>query len=256
MPTNREARDTDVQPSRDGSADLIKKDEAKAARKAFMLEFGARCEQLRGKTPVADIAAELGVHRNTVWNIERGESLPDAYEVVRLAQIFRTTVPALLGMTDVANWAERSEHAVQIDNYIFVPHFDIQASAGTGSFQDVGHVVTMRPFDAGYIRGELGITHDDIGLCGITGNSGEPILHSRDTVMVDFRDTSVMTEGLHIVRLDGLPLLKKLQRLPGKVLRVSSNNDSYAPFDIVGGEDSQRDFEVIGRVRWAGVTFR
>lgn len=234
----------------------VRKEDQDEARRKFKAEFAERCVTLRGRRPVADVAAQLGVHRNTLWNIERGETLPDAFELTRLAEIYRTTVSAMLGHTQLGSWAERSEHAVQVDNFVFVPHFDVQASAGHGSFQDVGNVVAMRPFDSGYIRGELGISHEDIGLCGVTGNSGEPILHSRDTVLVDFRDRSVMIEGLHIVRLDGLPLLKKLQRLPGKVLRVSSNNEEYAPFDIIGGEDNQRDFEVIGRVRWAGVTFR
>lgn len=212
--------------------------------------------QLRGKIQVSEVAAKLGVHRNTIWNIEGGKSLPDAYELLQLAELFHTSVGALLGRPEQSLVPERSTQAVEMENFVFVPHFDIQASAGSGSFQDIGHVTAMRPFDSAYIRGELGIGHDDLGLCGVIGNSGEPVLHSGDTVLVDFHDRSVMVEGLHIVRMDGMPLLKKLQRLPGKVIRVSSHNPAYAPFDVVADEESQRDFEVIGRVRWAGLSFR
>jgi phage repressor protein C with HTH and peptisase S24 domain len=92
-------------------------------------------------------------------------------------------------------------------------------------------------------------------MCSVTGTSAMPDLKPRDTVMVDLRDRSVANEGLHIVRLDDALMLKKLQRLPGKVLRVSSKNPEYPPFEIRSFEESQRDFEVIGRVRWGGITY-
>lgn len=43
--------------------------------------------------------------------------------------------------------------------------------------------------------------------------------------------------------------------LPGRVLRVSSHNPAYEPFDIHDTDGASRDFAVMGRVRWAGITF-
>lgn len=229
-----------------------------ARRKAYMTEVGQRCRIARGSMALNDAAARIGVHRNTLWNIERGDSLPDAMELDELARLYTTTVAALLGHDDAVAPApvQRNVRAVELGGVVYVPHFDIQASAGTGEFQDIERVIAMRPFDATYIRGDLGIQHFDLALCWVIGNSGEPVLHSRDTVMVDLRDRQVLTEGTHIVRMDNANFIKKLERRPGRVIRVSSNNDAYEPFDIIGGDDSQRDFEVIGRVRWAGVTFQ
>eukprot|EP00456_Euglypha_rotunda_P029182 TRINITY_DN228_c0_g1_i4.p2 TRINITY_DN228_c0_g1~~TRINITY_DN228_c0_g1_i4.p2 ORF type:complete len:115 (-),score=20.01 TRINITY_DN228_c0_g1_i4:650-994(-) len=113
----------------------------------------------------------------------------------------------------------------------------------------------MRPFDAKYIRGTLGIAHNDLALITVVGSSMQPSLKSKDTVLLDLHANQVQTEGIHAIRIDGALLVKKVQRLPGRTLRISSENPAYESFDIVGTEEIERDFSVIGRVRWGGVTF-
>lgn len=229
------------------------------ARDVFMKEFGQRCRQARGTMAIEAAASLIGVHRNTIWNIERGDSLPDAFDLETIAKAYKTTPEKLLNGDHtgkrLASLVEKSVHAVEQDGFVYVPLFDIRVSAGNGAFSDLEAVVAMRPFEAGFIRRDLGITHNEIAMTGVVGVSMEPWLRSKDTVLTDLKDRDAMTEGIHIVRLDGALLIKKLQRLPGKILRVSSYNPAYEPFDIQTTEDSDRDFEVIGRVRWGGVTF-
>ncbi len=229
------------------------------ARTAFMRQFGQRCKVARGAREINDVAATVGVHRNTIWNIERGDSLPDAFELEVLAKEYNTTPAQLLGgerqgKAQLTAMVPNSVHAVQVDAFIYVPLFDLKSSAGKDAFHDIESVVAMRPFDARFIRYDLGISHNDIVMSMVVGVSMEPWLHSKDAVLTDLQDHDALTEGIHVVRLDGALLVKKLQRLPGKILRVSSYNQAYEPFDIQGHEDPGRDFSVIGRVRWAGVT--
>lgn len=230
------------------------------ARTAFMRQFGQRCRMARGAREINDVAATVGVHRNTIWNIERGDSLPDAFELEVLAKEYNTTPAHLLGderpgKARLTAMVPNSVHAVQVDEFIYVPLFDLKSSAGKDAFHDIESVVAMRPFDARFIRYDLGISHNDIAMSMVVGVSMEPWLHSKDAVLTDLQDRDALTEGIHVVRLDGALLVKKLQRLPGKILRVSSYNQAYEPFDIQGHEDPDRDFAVLGRVRWAGVTF-
>jgi ribosome-binding protein aMBF1 (putative translation factor) len=241
-----------------GSAAEVKQAQ-KALRHAYMKAFGQRAKLARGSMEVSEAAAAIGVHRNTIWNIERGDTLPDTFELQLMAKVYGVAAQSLVGECPVGpagppGGAPRSVRAIEMGQYIYVPHFDITVSAGPGSFHNIEHVIAMRPFDAGFIRGDLGIQHDEIAMCTVVGRSALPELKPRDTIMVDLRDRSVAQEGLHVVRLDDALILKKLQRLPGKVLRVSSSNQEYEPFEI-SGEESQRDFEVIGRVRWSGVTY-
>ena len=226
-------------------------------------KFGRKQEDaiaaLLSQRSIDDAANLIGVHRNTIWNIERGESLPDAFELEVIARAYKTTPGKLLegdrGGAHSAALIDKSVQAIEQDGFVYVPLFDIRVSAGNGVFNDIEAVVAMRPFDSSFIRYELGISHNAIAMTSVVGSSMEPWLHSKDTVLTDLKDREVGTEGVHIVRLDGALLVKKLQRLPGKVLRVSSYNQAYEPFDIQGHEDADRDFAVIGRVRCGGVTF-
>lgn len=243
-------------------AAAAEKDDRKSVRAeakgAYMRRFGERCKAARGLRDINDVADKLGLHRNTIYNIERGSALPDPFELEIIAKLYGTTAARLLEgeqQEQVLSTVEKSAQAVQVDGFVYVPLFDIRVSAGNGAFNDVESVIAMRPFDASFIRHDLGITHNNIAMSLVVGNSMEPWLHSKDTVLHDLNDRDVMTEGVHIVRLDGALLCKKLQRLPGKILRVSSYNEAYQSFDIEATEDIDRDFAVISRVRWGGITF-
>ncbi|SFU61700.1 Peptidase S24-like [Polaromonas sp. YR568] len=230
------------------------------ARTVFMRQFGQRCKAARGAREINDVAATVGVHRNTIWNMERGDSLPDAFELEVLAKEYNTTPARLLGGEGGDASREHATvpfgvRAVQVAELIYVPLFDPREQADGVAFNDAGSVLAMRPFDAQFIRYDLGIAHDDLAMFSVVGASMEPWLHAKDAVLADLRDRDALTEGVHLIRLDGALLMKKLQRLPGKILRVSSYNPAYEPFDIQGHESADRDFAVLGRVRWAGVTF-
>lgn len=231
-----------------------------AARAAFMRQFGQRCRVVRGAREINDVAATVGVHRNTIWNIERGDSLPDAFELEVLAKEYNTTPAYLLGgerqgLAQPAAMVPKGVRAVQVDDFVYVPWFDFRSPVGKGAFNDVESVVAMRPFDAHFIRDDLGIPHNDIAVSMVVGASMEPWLHSKDAILTDLQDRDALTEGIHVIKLNGALLVKKLQRLPGKILRVSSYNQAYEPFDVQGHTETDRDFAVLGRVRWAGVTF-
>lgn len=211
----------------------------------------------------AEFCKLLQIHENTLAKMERGESLPDAVQLMQIAALTDRSVMWLLGGSQQppaqAGGGEanvpKSLEAVEVGDMIYVPLFDVRASAGTGAFNDQERVLHMRAFAADYIRRDLHILHNQIALVTIVGNSMEPEIHSGDVGMIDRRDKDIGVEGPHLVRIDGGLLLKMVQRLPGGVLRVSSKNQLSSPFDINVMDGTLADFEVIGRLRWAGVTF-
>lgn len=194
--------------------------------------------------------------------MERGESLPDAMQLLQVAALTGRSVLWLLGASGDASLSRqtlarpRGVIAVEEGNAVYVPLFDLRASAGHGAFNDDEQVIDMRPFTLDYVRRELHISHNELALVTVVGNSMEPDIHSGDVVLVDRRDKEISVEGPHLVRIDGALLVKLVQRRPGGILRVASKNPAYAPFDISVTDGDPQDFEVLGRVRWAGVTFR
>jgi phage repressor protein C with HTH and peptisase S24 domain len=223
--------------------------------------LGERIRQCRGNVSRKDFADRLRLHLNTVGKLERGETQPDAWLCMQIAQIGKRSVQWLVTGLEERHASGEVAHAVRAigsGEYVYVPHFDINASAGHGDlFNNIESVIAMRPFDQAFIRGELGLTHDELALIFIVGPSMEPLLHSRDTVLVDLRaGHDSFIDGIHVIRLDQALLVKQVQRLPGRVFRIRSLNEDYASFDIKGSEEAERDFAIIGRVRWAGVTIK
>lgn len=233
-------------------------DQLAALRPALAADVGERLRQARGATSRATVAAWLGVHENTIGKIERGESMPDAVQLLQLAAMLSKPVTWLLGVGDgveAVGGVPPSTSAVMLNDYIFVPLFDVYASAGHGAFDSTERVESMRPFSGSFLRQSLGIPHDKVALVRVAGSSMEPEIRSGDVVLVDREDRAVGVEGAHLVRVDGGLLLKVLQRRPGNRIRVASRNPEFEPFEVdLNGAGT--DFEVLGRVRWAGVTFR
>jgi phage repressor protein C with HTH and peptisase S24 domain len=225
-------------------------------RDTYAAALGERIRVCRAGATRDDFAGALDIHINTLGKFERGDTLPDAFMLVRIAEIGQRPLEWLLQGESKAADVCVSTQAVESGEYLFVPHFDVAMSAGNGVFCDVEHVISMRPFDLNFIRNDLGIPHTELALVSVVGNSMEPYLRSRDIALLDLRVQDVLTEGVHAIRLDGALMIKRVQRLPGRVLRVSSANSDYQPFEIDGNDDdSQRDFSVLGRVRWGGIKF-
>jgi phage repressor protein C with HTH and peptisase S24 domain len=241
----------DTQKDADASFPSIKKDASDYDR-----DLGDRIRVCRGLMSRAMLATKLGVHINTVAKLERGDTSPDASQIQQISKVGNRSIEWLVtGREQDESSLVNETSAVTSGRFVYVPHFDVLASAGAGNvFEKIELVLAMRPFDDGYIRNQLGISHNQLALINVIGNSMEPLLRSNDTVLLDMRSNDIPNEGMHVIRLDGALLVKQLQFLPGKILRVSSANQDYMPFDIKADEDSDRDFSIIGRVRWCGVT--
>lgn len=237
--------------------------------KALLVRQGARIRDYRkaAQLTIDEVSKRTGLHQNTIGRIERGNSEATTVQLLLLASVFQVHPGRLMHFAaDERRQGDQAEavpvglslRAVEFGPFLYVPHFAVSASAGDGAdlFSDPADVKAMRPFDLAYVRGKLGITHNELVLLDVQGHSMEPFLHSDDTIMVDLRMTDVLTEGVHVIRMDGALLVKKIQRLPGRVLKVSSQNPDYSPFEIQGRDDSDRDFQILGRAMWAGVTIK
>ena len=73
-----------------------------------------------------------------------------------------------------------------------------------------------------------------------------PTLADGDEILVDRHDAGgALREGIYVLRVDGVLLVKRLVR-EGDGLAVKSDNPLAGPVDLAGGGD------VVGRVLWTG----
>jgi len=142
------------------------------------------------------------------------------------------------------------EHA----DFYYIPLYDVRASAGHGAWNDSEHVIDTLAFKRQWIRQELGAQPEQLCLIYITGESMEPTLHAGEVILIDKSIKEVNTDGIYVLMLDGSLLTKRCQRLPGKKIRVSSDNPAYEPF-ILDDNINSPEQHLVGRVVWAGRKF-
>lgn len=124
--------------------------------------------------------------------------------------------------------------------YLEIPRLDAEAAAGPGAEGDdsaIGHL----GFAPGWLRAQ-GLDPAHLSAIAVRGDSMEPTLAEGDEILVDTRPVPLRS-GVHVVRLDGQLLVKRLQaERPGTLI---SDNAVYPPLERDPGEVA-----VIGRVVW------
>lgn len=139
------------------------------------------------------------------------------------------------------------------EKYVAVPLYNgVKAAAGAGAL--VGHEAPDDAliFQEDWIRFELGARPQDLYLIRVAGDSMEPTLRSGDTILVDRRAIRPDREGVYILRMGEMLLVKRLQALPGGRVKVMSDNSTFAPFEVTTAELQGDEIAIIGRVVWVG----
>lgn len=140
-----------------------------------------------------------------------------------------------------------------LSGYVVIPLYNgVRAAAGGGALVEHETPDDALVFKEQWVRIELGARPQDLYLIRVAGDSMEPTLRSGDVILVDRRATRPDREGVYILRMNDMLLVKRLQALPGGVVRVSSDNTAFSPFDIQAADVGGPELAIIGRVVWTG----
>ena len=144
-------------------------------------------------------------------------------------------------------------YATGTGDYCYIPLYDVRAAAGGGAVVDREQIVDFLSFKSEWIRVQLHAAPQDLYLIHVEGESMEPTLRPGDVILVDHRAAgSLPRDGIYVLRMDDTLLVKRLQRLPGGVIEVTSDNPAYKPFSINTQTMAQENMDIIGRVVWCG----
>jgi phage repressor protein C with HTH and peptisase S24 domain len=136
--------------------------------------------------------------------------------------------------------------------YVAIPLYsEIQASAGHGATSNREQAADdIIMFREDWIRYELGARPQDLLLIRVHGDSMEPTLRAGDVILVDGSASRPNREGIYVLRLGDALLVKRLQVLPGRKIRVTSDNATFESWMI--DVDANTDATILGRVIWSG----
>lgn len=189
-----------------------------------------------------DIAVETDMAPNTISSYMTGKSSPTVEWVERFCTRYGcylawlcAGVGTMDGLTTITN-----------NDVVMIPRYSVRASAGNGANvlneEPIGYMAFMREW---IDRHELDATA--LFVIGITGDSMEGKLYANDSILVNRKIHDISGGSVYVFRQDNDLLIKYLQRMPGDVLRVSSENQAYPSYDIDMNIHAD-SVEIIGQV--------
>ena len=226
----------------------------------MLTSLGHKLKQIRDKeglsrTQFFDLT---GIPTNTLKNWESGKNktvASDKLELITRNPILKKY--SLWLVTDET--APESGQISPTDNevslkpteHINLPFFEIGASAGDGALVEVEEQTHTISFEPSWLRKEIGVNPNDAFLMLVKGDSMYPTLKNESMIMVD-KNLDDLSDGIYVIRHDSNLLVKRLQLLPGGIIKVKSDNAMYEPWEINKSQLDGTDLELIGRVVWTG----
>jgi hypothetical protein len=133
------------------------------------------------------------------------------------------------------------------DGLLRIRQLQIGASAGPGSLADDDCAQSMG-FAPKWLR-RLGTDPATLSLIVVDGDSMDPTLGDGDDVMVDHSAaTRPLRDGIYVLRMDDVLLVKRIAMGPSGKLSIRSDNPQYPDWEDVSAEN----VNIIGRVVWTG----
>lgn len=139
---------------------------------------------------------------------------------------------------------------VDIDEFVFVPRYDIQAAAGHGQLVGDEQPMFAMAFRRYWIENYVTRDIKNLSVISVKGDSMEGVLNDGDTILINHGQTTPR-DGLYVLRLNENLLVKRLQLIPGGIVNVISANEAYPTFEI-DLKNPTDDVAIIGRVEWFG----
>lgn len=148
-------------------------------------------------------------------------------------------------------WDDPSE--LPDDQFVFLPKLDYYLSAGHGGPDPAAVEQTdkLNPFRSDWAKAQ-GWSPRTHFTMRCKGDSMEPTIQDNAPVVIDTssKGKRIQSGKVYAIVIDGEALLKRLDKLPGGVIRVRSDNTApqYQPYEV-----PEAALEIVGRAVWTPV---
>lgn len=210
-----------------------------------LMKMNERIKQLRSERGLTlqQVADQFSISRSSVSSWEQGITRPDPDKLAALARILGTTVEYLVA-------GKAAKPPTETIDLFAVQQYDLKLSAGNGHIQ--WEIMEGEPYRIP--RGVFDRERVDPAYAKIVqvqGDSMAPWVEEGDVVMVDTSQGQRIRDGQpYALAWDGEYYLKRVTRIPGGALQLTSVNPAYAPVIIPATEAP--NVHVLGRVFWRG----
>lgn len=210
----------------------------------------------------AKIAADIGMTIAGFSRIWNEEGLPKAETLKKIKQLKGCSIDWLLtgegepfpaAMASAATTVcDTLGNPVNIDEFVFIPHYGVQAAAGQGYLVEEETPRFSVAFRRYWIENYITRDIQKLSVISVRGDSMAGMLNDGDTILINHSHT-VPRDGLYVLRINNNLLVKRLQLMPAGMINVISANEAYPTFEI-NLNNMTDDVAIIGRVEWFGRT--
>lgn len=165
---------------------------------------------------------------------------------LKLARYLHVEEKELLAPDQIASIAG---FQTEDSEFIKIPLYDVKASAGHGSINELPQVLHHIAFRKDWMKRITSAPVDSLAVISVIGDSMEPNLSANDTVLVDLTHTRPGDDGIYVLLYDEGLRVKRLRVDPvRRIVKITSDNPAYDPVDNVRADE----IKIFGRVIWLG----
>lgn len=218
------------------------------------MTIGDRLKLLRGSASRETFANMLGIHPQSLYRYEQGIHKVDISVVASACEKLGVSSDWLIfgkkssTPTEGTDLASLTKCTCDVD-LVMIPMVEARLSAGTGSLQVNGDVERSYAFRSDFLHRKGNPTN--MVMMRVEGDSMQPEIMNNDVVLLDQSKKEIRTGRIFAVGFEDAIYLKRIDKLPGKLVLKSINPD-YPPVELdIRGQNSDA-FRVIGQVIWCG----
>jgi phage repressor protein C with HTH and peptisase S24 domain len=195
-------------------------------------------------------AVKHGIPYTTLQRILQGKTIPKGKQLQAIAQAGEVTVDWLLYGGEKPQPLDLEVAMLELGGEnVRIPLINLQVGAGNGCEVSTEEVREYLTLPRRLIATERGLNPKSLQAVTVMGDSMSPEFNPGDVVFLDVEKTRP-GEGVYIVRLDNAIVIKRMQVLAGKSIKLNSHNPIYEPITI-DLETSGESFQILGRVVWS-----
>ncbi len=206
-----------------------------------------RLPDVTGITSQTELAKSLKINRSSITHARNNNKIPEKW-ILKLYRKFNLNPEWIefgIGKTYI------NKGSFSDIEFTHVPMVKATLSAGGGSFNVDANIDGYLSFTSKWLRLKGSVAA--MVAMEVAGDSMEPEIRDRDTVLIDRSQTEVKNRKIYAVGLDDTIFIKRLEQHPGSLV-FSSDNKAYAPIYLK--EDELRKVRILGKVIWISREYR
>lgn len=199
-----------------------------------------------------ELAKRSQLSRRVIDKYRSGESEPNRPRLVAMARSGGVSVEWLASGEGPMVYEPAVEVDAPSDGYVALPRYDVRAGAGTGAIVEQEQLVDWIYFKQEWLRRTLGISPQQLGIIEAVGDSMSPAISDGDLLLVDVGEPQLRGDGVYVIAVDDVLLVKRIAIQLSGGLVISSDNPQYqATRQEIMRDDLDR-VRLVGRVVWVG----